>query len=144
MRLSRENAAMLDFGDVRERGPFHMLVRTVILKAAYVAATRIGAYPPRRFTIVVEGTARDGTYHDVADATDVLYRADGIVPRIVDVAVGNIRGDFADVRIVVADATPCPFAASFNQPKGYGPFRILHWDALRVAAASGLDASETQ
>ncbi len=144
MRLSRENATMLDFGDVRERGPFHMLVRTVILKAAYVAAARIGAYPPRRFTIVVAGTSNDGTYHDIADATDAVYRDDGLVPRIVDVAVGNVRGDFADVRIVVADPSLCTFAASLNQPKGYGPFRVVHWDALRAAAAPDLKASRTE
>jgi hypothetical protein len=125
---------MLDFGDVRERGPFHMLVRTVILKAAYVAATRLGGHPPRRFAIAVVGSACDGRYADIADATDALFRDDGLCARTIDVAVGNIRGDFADVRIVVVDPGPCLFAESLNQPKGYGPFRVVHWDVMHGSA----------
>ncbi len=121
---------MLDFGDVRARGPFALLVRTVILKAAYVAATRIGVYVPRRFTIAIAGSKRDGSYTDIADVADALYREDGLVARTIDVAVGNVSGDRADVRVVVVDQGPCTFVESHNQPRGYGPFRVVHWDAL--------------
>ena len=117
---------MLDFGNTRERANFYMLVRTVILKAAYVAATAGGVRVPRRLRIDVEGSARDGTYRDIADVTDVLFRPDGLVARRIDVSVGNIRGDFADVRIVVAEPGPCRFEESYNLPKGYGPFRVVH------------------
>jgi hypothetical protein len=120
-------AAMLDFGNTRNRANFHMLVRTVILKAAYVAATACGANVPRRLQIAIVGSRRDGTYVDIADVTDVLFRDDGLVARRIDVSVGNIRGDFADVRIVVAEPEACRFDESYNSPKGYGPFRVVHW-----------------
>ncbi len=103
-----------------------MLVRTVILKAAYVAATASGVHVPRRLQIEIVGSQRDGTYVDIADVTDVLFRNDGLVPRRIDVSVGNIRGDFADVRIVVTEPELCLFEQSYNTPKGYGPFRVVH------------------
>jgi hypothetical protein len=118
---------MLDFGNTRNRANFHMLVRTVILKAAYVAATAGGVNVPRRLRIEIAGSQRDGTYVDIADVTDVLFRDDGLVARRIDVSVGNIRGDFADVRILIAEPEFCHFEDSYNSPKGYGPFRVVHW-----------------
>jgi len=89
--------------------------------------TRNRANVPRRLQIAIIGSQRDGTYVDIADVTDVLFREDGLVARRIDVSVGNIRGDLADVLIVVAEPQPCRFEESYNVPKGYGPFRVVHW-----------------
>jgi hypothetical protein len=118
---------MLDFGDTSNRANFLMLVRTVILKAAYVAATATGVNVPRRLQMELIGSGRDGRYVDIAELADVLFRPDGLVARRIDIAVGNIRGDFADVRVVIAEPQLCRFTESYNVPKGYGPFRVVHW-----------------
>jgi hypothetical protein len=121
---------VLDFGDMRTEAAFGRLFRTALLKAAFVAAQIAGVRVPRRFSIEIAGGDRPGRYDDVADASRALFRSDGLFYARIDLGVGEIAGERARARAVVAPGPACPFEATWNVPKGYGPFRLVRYETL--------------
>ncbi len=119
---------MLHFGDMDSPAAFERLFRTVLLRAAFVAAQMDGRRVPRRFVIDVYGGERPGRYDDVAAAADALRRDDGFFYARIDPAVGEIAGDRARATVRVADDAPQPFERTWNKPRGYGPFRLVRWE----------------
>jgi len=115
---------------MRTEAAFQRLFRTVLLKGAFVASQLDGVRVPRRFRIDVRGGERAGRFDDVASAATALFRTDGLFYARIDLAVGAIAGDRARALAFVPDAPPRAFEETWNKPKGYGPFRLVHWDSL--------------
>jgi hypothetical protein len=123
---------VLNFGDMSTDAAFERLFRTVLLKGAFVASQLVGARVPRRFRIDVVGGERPGRYDDVVDAARALWRHDGLFYVRIDLAVGEIAGERARAIAVALPGAPCAFEETWNSPRGYGPFRLVRWEALDV------------
>jgi hypothetical protein len=123
---------VLNFGDMRSDAAFERLFRTVLLKGAFVASQLMDVRVPRRFRIDVVGGACPGRYDDVAEAARALSRVDGLFYPRIDLAVGEIAGERARAIAVVSPGEPCAFERTWNSPRGYGPFRLVRWEALEA------------
>jgi hypothetical protein len=121
---------VLNFGDMSTGAAFERLFRTVLLKGAFVASQLSGVRVPRRFRIDVIGGERAGRYDDVADAARALWRHDRLFYPRIDLAVGELAGERARARAIVSPGQPCAFDATWNSPRGYGPFRLVRWETL--------------
>jgi hypothetical protein len=121
---------VLNFGDMGTDAAFERLFRTVLLKGAFVASQLTGVRVPRRFRIDIVGGDRPGRYDDVADAARALWREDRLFYARIDLAVGEIAGERARAIAIVLPARPCAFDETWNTPRGYGPFRLVRWDAI--------------
>ncbi len=121
---------MLDFGDMGTSAAFERLFRTVLLRAAFLAAQLANARLPRRFRIDVVGGERPGPFEDVAAAGAALGRRDGLFYPRIDLAVGCLQGERARAVAYVVSGEPCAFERTWNKPRGYGPFRVTRWENL--------------
>jgi len=78
------------------------------------------------FTIGLEATPEEMAAKAAAAVRHTLLKVKLDADRPLE-RLRAIRAARADVRIVVAEPETCRFDESYNSPKGYGPFRVVHW-----------------
>ena len=101
---------------------FSQLFESALELAARQAEEQTGQSIPRKFQILLYGADHSGDQVDLLAATDILYLGEDKFYRIIDLSVTQ---EFSLVFTRISSHEPGTFAQTWNNPTGYGPFKLM-------------------
>lgn len=117
---------------------FSQLFANSVELAIQKAEKRLGFKLPRSYQIQLYGAGSSGLLLEPACALDRLYLSEDKFYRIIDVAVVKVSKQSVTVFVRASGHKPTPFAQTWNQPLGSGPFKQINamkieveWSALK-------------
>jgi len=105
------------------RSEFKSLFEQVIGEAIEKAKARVDETISPNVMIEIHGAGYTGDIISVAQAFDSIYLGDELYWRIIDVTVKRIEPHQTLVFVRVSGHKPTSFEETWNDPKGYGPFK---------------------
>ncbi len=115
------------------RHDFESLFREKLNEAAGLAEAKLGRPLPRHFGILRGSPKSDGRRASVERCLSELFLSDAKFYRIIDLAVVEASPTTTWVWVRESGHAPAPFADTWNQPAGSGPFKHLVSDEIRAS-----------
>ena len=105
------------------RSEFKSLFERVISEAIDKTKARVDETISPNVMIEIHGAGHTGDIVSVNQAFESIYLGDELYWRIIDVAVKSIELNQTLVFVRVSGHKPTSFEETWNDPKGYGPFK---------------------
>src|SRR5215510_2921888 len=114
------------------KSEFRLLLEQALEEAARNTSKRLGYEVPRQFIILLHGAGDSGDPMDTETAVDQLYLSEDRFYLIIDVAIIHVHSHHSIVFVRASSHDPGPFAQTWNNPLGNGPFKQLIVNEIKI------------
>lgn len=115
---------------------FGELFRQSLCRAADAAAAHLGRPIPHTFGILRGSPGPEARRISVHEASSELWLSEDRFYRVIDLAVTEVSPSIAWIWVRESGHAPSAFDATWNDPPGSGPFKVLIADTVRDIGSS--------
>jgi hypothetical protein len=105
------------------RSEFKSLFKQSINEAIDKTRSRVDEVISSNLMIELHGLGHTGDIISIDQAFDSIYLSDDLYWRVINISVKEIKPDHTIIFVRVGGPKPASFEETWNDPKGYGPFR---------------------